>query len=137
MDDYIGTSFKGQVLKEHMPNRNYINSYNRENELKLSYEKQGYYAIRAAGSHGVADVIALRPIRCGHRCACPDVFQVNFIQVKVSQGIREKKVTKKAEEVPFGFVNVEYHYFPVKNAKYREETRKRKEKVRAKKSLRK
>lgn len=109
-----------------MSNRKYANSARRETELKTKLERQGYFAIRASGSHGIADVVGISPLNCGH-CTCPDVFQVRFIQIKTSQEIHGKKVVIKSEEVPFGFVNVEYHYFPVKNDKYWENYRKRKQ----------
>lgn len=108
-----------------MPNKRYVNSARRETELQNSLEKEGYYATRASGSHGLADVVAIRPRVCKH-CACADVFQVRFFQIKTSQAIKEKKTTIKAEEVPFGYINIEYLYYPVKNEAYRKKFSKKK-----------
>lgn len=42
-----------------MPNKNYINGRNFEYKVKKIWEDQGYYVIRSAGSHGIADLVAL------------------------------------------------------------------------------
>lgn len=108
-----------------MPNRSYANSAKRELAIKKELEKEGWYAIRASGSHGIADVVAVRPVK---GCTNPAHYQVRFIQVKTSQKIRESRVEVEAQDSACGFVNVETHFFPVKNKKFFEEKRKRKEK---------
>lgn len=108
-----------------MPNRKYTNSTNRELQLKKQFEQNGWYAIRASGSHGIADVVALRPAK---GCTNPAHYEAKFIQVKTSQAIREEKIVTLAEDSACGFINVDYYYFPVKNKLFFEAQRKRKEK---------
>lgn len=108
-----------------MPNRRYANSTNRELQIKKQFEEDGWYAVRASGSHGIADVVALRP---AEGCANPAHYEAKFIQVKTSQKIREPKIVMLAEESACGYINVEYHSFPVKNKLFFEAERKRKEK---------
>ncbi|MBK9272888.1 MAG: hypothetical protein IPM48_14990 [Saprospiraceae bacterium] len=94
-----------------MPNKNYIRSRNREIMLANKFYKEGWYSIRAAGSKGNADVIAIRPAKCSN----PNHFEVKFIQVKVSQKLKNKSIVHKVEEAPFGMINVEYRKYPVKS----------------------
>ena len=42
-----------------MPNNNYKAGYRLELSTKKKWEKNGYYVIRSAGSHGIADLVAL------------------------------------------------------------------------------
>ncbi len=112
-----------------MPNRKYANSANRELAIKKELEAQGWYAVRASGSHGIADVVAVKPAK---NCVNPEHYQVKFVQVKTSQALRERKVVKTAVDSPCGYINVEFHHFPVKNAKFRELARERKEKLKKK-----
>ncbi len=42
-----------------MTNRNYVNGANFERKVKKELEQLGYLCFRTAGSHGVADIIAL------------------------------------------------------------------------------
>lgn len=100
-------------------NINYKRSRARENQLKKSLEKEGYYAIRAAGSHGIADVIAIKPAKCGQA----DHYEVRFLQVKVSEKLRTLKQLFVAEESPCGLINVEYIKYPVKSKHWHEHTR--------------
>ena len=109
-----------------MANRKYANSAVRELRIKKDFEEDGWYAIRASGSHGIADVVTLRPAK---GCTNPAHFEAKFIQIKTSQNIREKKVKMLALESACGYINVEYHYYPVKNKKFFEAQRKRKAKV--------
>lgn len=94
-------------------------------QIKQQFEKDGWYAVRSSGSHGIADVVALRPAA---GCVDPAHYEVRFIQVKTSQSFREEKVKVLAEESSCGFINVEYRYFPVRNKLFLEAERKRKEK---------
>ena len=100
-------------------NINYRRSRARESQLKLKLEKEGYYAIRAAGSKGIADVIAIKPADCGNASH----FEVRFLQVKVSENLRSFKHIYKVEDSPCGEINVEYLKYPVKSKKYHEHTR--------------
>lgn len=103
-----------------MPNNRYINSARRELEIKKHFEDLGWYAIRASGSHGVADVIAIRPV-----ITTDNLFEVKFIQVKTSQNIEEKKVVIKEQQISDNLkIQVEWWYFPVKNKKYWEKFKK-------------
>lgn len=113
-----------------VPNTKYANSTRRENLIKKNLEKEGWYAVRSSGSHGIADVIGIRPATA---CTDPAHYEVKFIQVKTSQSIKEEKVTLLAEDSPCGFINVEFHFFPVKNKFFLEAERKRKEKDHQKK----
>lgn len=92
-----------------MPNKNYRRSYSRERQVKLEGEKQGYYTIRSSGSHGVADVIWIKPLPTAKYG-----FEVRFIQIKVSEHLQKKTIEKRVEETPFGPVEVEYWLFPVR-----------------------
>jgi hypothetical protein len=113
-----------------MPNRKYANSTRRELQVKKELEDQGWFAIRASGSHGTADVLAVRPVPGS--CSNPAHYEVRFVQIKTSQAIREETVKMIAEETACGFVNVEYHYYPVKNEAFFALERKRKEKAKKK-----
>ena len=113
-----------------MPNRSYANSTRRELQIKKELEKEGWFAIRSSGSHGIADVVAVRP---APGCVDPSHYEVKFIQVKTSQSLKERKVSVSSEETACGYVNVEFHSFPVKNKVFFEEQRKRKEKKASKK----
>ena len=93
------------------------------------YEKEGYYATRPAGSHGLADVIAIRPAECGNH----NHFEVVFEQIKTSQNFKEERKEVKIEQCAFGPVDILWHYYPVKNEKWRELLQKRKEKEKIKK----
>lgn len=42
-----------------MPNKAYNRAASFENRLRSLYLKRGYFAVRAAGSHGAADVVVL------------------------------------------------------------------------------
>lgn len=42
-----------------MPNPKYQAGYRLELETKKKWEAKGYYVIRSAGSHGIADLVAL------------------------------------------------------------------------------
>lgn len=95
-------------------NINYKRSRSKEYQLKNSLEKEGYFTVRTAGSHGIADVIAIKPSPDGN----PNLFVVRFIQIKVSERTKTKKIIYKVEDSPCGLINVEYHKFPVLSKKY-------------------
>lgn len=106
-------------------NINYRRSRKRELSLKNSLEKEGYYAIRAAGSKGLADVIAIKPATCG------DAFhyEVRFLQVKVSEKLRKFRHLYVIKDSPCGMINVEFLKYPVKSKKWHEHTRRLKKRV--------
>lgn len=100
-------------------NINYKRSRARETQLKLALEKEGYYTIRAAGSHGLADVIAIKPAECGNAFH----FEVRFIQVKVSEKLRKQQHFFVVKDSPCGEINIEFIKYPVKSKKWHEHTR--------------
>ena len=113
-----------------MPNKSYVNSSKRELQVKKQLEDEGWYAVRSSGSHGIADVVAVRPVK---GCTNPAHYQVRFIQIKTSQTIKKHKIELEAVDAACGFINVEFHYFPVKNKAFFEKQRKQKEKKKVKK----
>lgn len=64
-----------------MPNRNYLRGRQFEYQLKKDLEENGWTVLRTAGSHGFADLIALKE------------DQIRFYQCKVIKG--KKRVTKE------------------------------------------
>ena len=100
-------------------NLNYKRSRLRENQLKKSLEKEGYYTVRAAGSKGIADLVAIKPTSCGNAFH----FEVRFIQIKVSENLRSIQESFKVEDSPCGMINVEYIKYPVKSKKWHAHTR--------------
>lgn len=111
-------------------NRNYQRSRKREWQLKKSLEKEGYYAIRAAGSKGLADIIAIKPAECGNAFH----FEVRFIQVKVSENLQKINETVESVDSPCGMINIEFIKFPVKSKKWHEHNKQLKRKRKAKKT---
>ena len=111
-----------------MPNLNYKRSRAREYQVFHELEKEGWMAIRSAGSHGVADIIGIRPVDCSD----PSHFEVKFIQIKVSIGLKNKHKEPKVVESPCGMINVEFWKFPVKGYAKKSKTKmgKRKSKSR-------
>lgn len=45
------------------PNNNYARGAQFERKVKDYLESKGFYAVRAAGSHGLTDVIAIAPLK--------------------------------------------------------------------------
>lgn len=43
-----------------MPNANYRSGYNFELRVKKEWEGRGYFVVRSAGSHGKADLVAIK-----------------------------------------------------------------------------
>jgi len=110
-----------------MPNLNYNRSRAKEYQILHESEKEGKYAVRSAGSHGASDVIALKPAVCGRG----DHYEVDFIQIKVSQNLRKVSTTYKIENVPFP-INVKMMRFPVKDKQWYEKNKKTKSKSKSK-----
>jgi Holliday junction resolvase len=44
-------------------NKRYVSGRNFEYKVKEHYEKEGYYVVRTAGSKGIADLVAIPPLR--------------------------------------------------------------------------
>ena len=95
-------------------NRNYRRSRSREQQIKLQLQKEGYYAIRAAGSKGLADVIGIKPSRYPD----PALFNIKFIQVKVSEKIKKESKEIRSMDSSCGLINIEFWKFPVKSKKW-------------------
>jgi hypothetical protein len=93
----------------------YKRSRAREYQVFHEYKDAGWFAVRPAGSHGPADVLAIRPAQCGY----PDHYEIVFVQIKTSENLKKEKQETKIEEVKFGPINVLYRYFPVKTEKWR------------------
>ena len=107
-------------------NRNYLRSRARELSLKHELERDGYFVIRAAGSKGVADLLAVKPSSCNYASH----FDVRFIQVKVSEKIKESKESMVADFSTCNFpFNVEFFYFPVKSKKWHANNKKSKRRL--------
>ena len=111
-----------------MPNKNYTRSRQKEYKALHNLEKEGWLAFRMAGSHGIADVIGIKPTECGHA----DHFAIRFIQIKVSENRVSTVESMEAVETPIGYVNVEFHKIAIQGDKYR--AKKRAAKKKAKKS---
>lgn len=43
-----------------MPNKNYVKGRAKEYKIKRDFTKRGYTVLRTAGSHGFADLVAVR-----------------------------------------------------------------------------
>lgn len=86
-----------------MGNKNYIYSANKEREIKKQLEEEGYFATRSAGSHTAADVIAIKPTKCGHA----NHFIVRFIQIKTSISRKKSKIDYEVVDSPCGLINIE------------------------------
>ena len=107
-------------------NLNYKRSRSRETSLKHKLSNEGYYVIRAAGSKGIADLVAIRPT--AGSCADPSHFEVRFIQIKVSENLVKKNETMFVADSTCGSINVELLKFPVKSKKYHDHNRQNKKK---------
>lgn len=97
-----------------MPNLNYTRSRAKEYKTLHDLEAKGYFAIRTAGSHGIADVIGIKP--SAKKCADPNHFRVKFIQIKVSKNGSKKNPFKnilKAVDSIIGMINVEFHHYTI------------------------
>jgi len=92
-----------------MTNLNYNRSRSREYAVLHLCEQEGWLAFRSAGSHSFADIVAVRPSKCGHG----DDFEVRFIQIKVSVDLKDFKKEVKVIETPIGMVNATFMHFPI------------------------
>lgn len=97
-----------------MPNLNYTRSRAKEYKTVHDLEAKGYFAIRTAGSHGLADVVGIKP--SAKKCADPSHFKVKFVQIKVSKNGSKKnpfKVILKAVDSIIGMINIEFHHYTI------------------------
>lgn len=108
-------------------NRNYLRSRARELTVKKLFENQKWLSFRTAGSHGIADVVA---IRFPKDCYKGNHFEVRLIQIKVSENLKKGVITDQLIDSPCGTVSVEYWKFPVKSRKWNKTYAKKYEKER-------
>jgi Holliday junction resolvase-like predicted endonuclease len=78
-----------------MPNKNYIAGRNFEYKVKKYYEKQGYTVLRTSGSHGFADLIAIKH---------DYISSIIFIQCKNHKPTNQDKIKLK----PFDWLAFAY-----------------------------
>lgn len=105
-------------------NKNYNRGRAKEYLIQKSLEKDGWYTIRSAGSHGLADIVALRPATCGH----PWDYEVKFIQIKVSEKLKNEIKTVIVASSACGPINLELWKFPLKSRKWHANNRQRRKK---------
>jgi Holliday junction resolvase len=66
-----------------MPNKNYIKGYNFERNLAIALRRKGFFVVRAGGSKGPADLVAVRKneparlIQCKVGDACVSAVERN------------------------------------------------------------
>lgn len=94
-----------------MPNQNYRRGRAKEYLLKDRLEKDGYTVFRTSGSHGVADLIALKPRVDGEADKWPEV---RLIQIKSSIHFREELVKHKLID----HLVIEWFQFPIKTKEF-------------------
>lgn len=102
-----------------MPNKNYVRSRAKEQQLVNKYRELGWYATRTPQSKTPVDVLALRPTKCGHA----DHFEVEFNQFKVSENRVNEKVEVRVEDIPFP-ANVIWRFVPIKSKEWLAKRRK-------------
>jgi Holliday junction resolvase len=79
-----------------LPNNNYVNGANFERKVKKHYEDLGYYVIRSAGSHGVADLVCLKPSWWEET----PITEIILVQCKTYKGWdRQKAVIELADKL--------------------------------------
>lgn len=76
-----------------MPNKNYLRGRRFEWEVKKQLEQSGYSVMRTAGSHGFADIIAIRHAN--------GQTHIRFIQCKVVKRITTAICNKLLKELEF------------------------------------
>jgi hypothetical protein len=113
-----------------MSHINYSRSRKKEYEVLHLKQKEGKFAVRTAGSHSVADVLALAPAVCGNG----NHYDVELIQIKVSVNLVKPSLKYTIEEIPFP-ANVLRMSFPVKTEKYYAKSRSKQAKAKRKKTV--
>ena len=99
-----------------MPNRNYVRGREKEYLLKDRLEQDGYTVFRTSGSHGIADLIALKPRKDGEADKWPEV---RLIQIKSSIHFREEVVKHKLID----HLVIEWFQFPIKTKEWYAKTK--------------
>ena len=94
-------------------NRNYHRGRQKEYELKERLEGDGYIVFRTSGSHGIADLIAVKPRTDGNADLFPEV---HFIQIKSSIHFRVEKMVKKFID----HLVIDWYQFPTKTKEWYE-----------------
>ena len=105
-------------------NRNYHRGRQKEYELKERLEKEGFIVFRTSGSHGVCDLIAVKPRPDGKADLFPEV---RFIQIKSSIHFKVERMVKKFID----HLIIDWYQMPIKTASWYEENKTNKRKVRA------
>ena len=100
-------------------NRNYIRSRNKEYQVFHILEKDYDLVVRASGSHGIADIIALRFPK---ECSYPNHYEVKLVQIKVSEKVKTGKIDCKIIDGH----NLEIWKYPVKSKKWNKKFRNKK-----------
>ena len=105
-----------------MPNRNYLRGRAKEYELKERLEGEGFIVFRTSGSHGQADLIAVKPRQEGDADLFPEV---HFIQIKSSIHFKKEKMVQKCID----HLVIDWYQFPIKTKEFYEERKKSKRRV--------
>lgn len=93
-------------------NRNYLRGRQKEYELKDRLEKQGYIVFRTSGSHGVVDLIAVKPDTSKGDA---DLFpEIQFIQIKSSIHFKKERMVEKFID----HLLVHWYQFPIKSKEW-------------------
>ena len=112
-------------------NRNYRRGRQKEYQLKDRFENEGYVVFRTAGSHGIADLILIKPnTEIGEADLCPEI---RFIQVK--SGIHVREIKKETRFI--NHLQVEFFYLPTKTKEWYADRKNRRNKRMAKKASKK
>lgn len=82
-----------------MVNKNYLKGANFERKIKDEYEKQGYLVIRSAGSHSIADLIAI-----------PSKNTINWKPILIQCKVTSQKTSHRLlkEMLPLRKTSIEY-----------------------------
>lgn len=104
------------VSKSRMTNVNYRRGRKKEYLLKERLEQDGYIVFRTSGSHGIADLIALKPRKEGSADKWPEI---RLIQIKSSIHFKEETVTHKL----INHLVIEWFQFPIKTKEWYAKTK--------------
>lgn len=88
-------------------NRNYLRGRQKEYSLRERLEKEGYIVLRTRGSHGFADLVAIKPRTDGDADLFPEV---RLIQVKSSVKFAKERLVQKT----MNHLLVDWYFFPIK-----------------------
>jgi len=109
-----------------MANKSYQRGRQAEYKLMKIFNNLGYQVFRTSGSHGIADLIAVKPRTDVGKA---DLFpEIRFIQVKASHNTKNMKCIDK-------FINhlkIEFWKLPVKDEKWNKRYSKKVKKLKKK-----